>query len=105
MQSRGLARGHAFFFSSLPHALSPVRNTSVEAGSSSFAGAEHPRQGLEGDDEGRPKNVSNNSKKSPQRAESRRGVFPRDQLSTISLLLLVDPEVTDIERRAMETSL
>lgn len=30
---------------------------------------------------------------------------PPDQLSTISLLLLVDPEVTDIERRAMETSL
>lgn len=30
---------------------------------------------------------------------------PPDQLSTISLLLLVDPEVTDIERRAIETSL
>lgn len=30
---------------------------------------------------------------------------PPDQLSTISLLLLVEPEVTDIERRAMETSL
>lgn len=31
--------------------------------------------------------------------------LPPDQLSIISLLLLVDPEVTDIERRAMETSL
>lgn len=31
--------------------------------------------------------------------------FTRDQSFNISLLLLVDPEVTDIERRAMETSL
>lgn len=30
---------------------------------------------------------------------------PRDQSFIISLLLLVDPEETDIERRAMETSL
>lgn len=33
------------------------------------------------------------------------GPPPPDQSFIISLLLLVDPEVTDIERRAMETSL
>lgn len=42
----------------------------------------------------------------PTLAVKSRGKRPRlDQSFIISLLLLVDPDVTDIERRAMETSL
>lgn len=61
-----------------------------------------PETRLEGDDEERQ---SSPTAKGAAKSPPRRGGFPRDQSFIISLLLLVDPEVTDIERRAMETSL